>query len=467
MRTAKVTGDDGADKPDQGQLFYAFNLEAVVPDDHLVRAVARVLDLSWVRAELAPHYSHTGRPSIDPVLMIRMLIVGYVFAIRSERALCREVQLNLAYRWFCGLGIEDDIPDHSAFSRARNARFRDSDIFRHVFERVVGTCIAAGLVGGEGFAVDASLIQADANKHRSIPGAEWNKDIDPAQAHRAVKEYLATLDDPAYGAASSVTPKFVSPSDPAAQWTSALRNAAFFAYADNYLIDVKFGIIMDVEASRAIRQAEVGASQTMIERTEASFGIKPEWLAADTAYGSAANLDWLVYQQGIAPHVPVIDKSQRDDGTFNREDFTFDKERNVYICPAGKSFTTTGRLVNDGETTLLYFASVLDCRICPLRARCCPRTPARRIPRSIYEEARDVARGLAKTKAFEQSRRDRKKIEMLFAHLKRILRLGRLRLRGPAGAQFEFTLAAIAQNLRRLAMLAARPPPTALTACVA
>ena len=452
---------------DQGQLFYSFNLEAVVPDDHLVRAVARVLDLSWVRAELAPHYSHTGRPSIDPVLMIRMLIVGYIFAIRSERALCREVQLNLAYRWFCGLGIEDDIPDHSAFSRARNARFRDSDIFRHVFERVVGTCIAAGLVGGEGFAVDASLIQADANKHRSIPGAEWNKDIDPEQAHRAVKEYLATLDDPAYGAASSVTPKFVSPSDPAAQWTGALRNAAFFAYADNYLIDVKFGIIMDVEASRAIRQAEVGASQTMIEPTEASFGIKPEWLAADTAYGSAANLDWLVYQQGIAPHVPVIDKSQRDDGTFNREDFTFDKERNVYICPAGKSLTTTGRLVNDGETTLLYFASVLDCRICPLRARCCPRTPARRIPRSIYEEARDVARGLAKTKAFEQSRRDRKKIEMLFAHLKRILRLGRLRLRGPAGAQFEFTLAAIAQNLRRLAMLVARPPPTAPTACVA
>ena len=452
---------------DQGQLFYSFNLEAVVPDDHLVRAVARVLDLSWVRAELAPHYSHTGRPSIDPVLMIRMLIVGYIFAIRSERALCREVQLNLAYRWFCGLGIEDDIPDHSAFSRARNARFRDSDIFRHVFERVVGTCIAAGLVGGEGFAVDASLIQADANKHRSIPGAEWNKDIDPEQAHRAVKEYLATLDDPAYGAASSVTPKFVSPSDPAAQWTGALRNAAFFAYADNYLIDVKFGIIMDVEASRAIRQAEVGASQTMIEPTEASFGIKPEWLAADTAYGSAANLDWLVYQQGIAPHVPVIDKSQRDDGTFNREDFTFDKERNVYICPAGKSLTTTGRLVNDGETTLLYFASVLDCRICPLRARCCPRTPARRIPRSIYEEARNVARGLAKTKAFEQSRRDRKKIEMLFAHLKRILRLGRLRLRGPAGAQFEFTLAAIAQNLRRLAMLVARPPPTAPTACVA
>jgi transposase len=149
--------------------------------------------------------------------MIRMLIIGYVFAIRSERALCREIRLNLAYRWFCGLGIEDKIPDHSAFSRARNERFRDSDLFRRVFEHVVGACIAAGLVGREGFAVDASLIQADVNKHRSIPGTEWSKDIDPEHVRRAVKECLATLDDPAYGAASNVTPKFVSPSDPAAQ----------------------------------------------------------------------------------------------------------------------------------------------------------------------------------------------------------------------------------------------------------
>jgi transposase len=452
---------------DQEQLFYSFRLDDVVPDDHLVRAIAAVLDLSWVRAELASYYPKIGRPSIDPVLMIRMLVVGYVFAIRSERALCREVQVNLAYRWFCGLSIEDKVPDHSAFSRARNERFGDSAIFRSVFERVVGACIGAGLVGGEGFAVDASLIAADANKRRSIPGSEWNKELDAQQVSRATKEYLATLDDAAFGAASDVTPKFVSPSDPAAQWTGAMRGAAFFAYADNYLIDVKFGVIMDVEASRAIRQAEVRASKTMIERTEERFDIKPEWLAADTAYGSGANLNWLVNDKKIAPHVPVIDKSNRDDGTFNREDFTFDKERNVYICPAGKILTTTGRLVNDGETTLLYFASVLDCRSCPLRARCCPKMPARRIPRSIYEEARDVARALAKTRAFAQSRRDRKRVEMLFAHLKRILRLGRLRLRGPRGAQFEFTLAAIAQNLRRLAKLVARPPPLAPAARVA
>ena len=445
-------------KREQQQLFYSFSLEEAVPDDHSVRAIAAVLDLSWVHVELEPYYSRLGRPSIDPALMIRMLIIGYVFAIRSERALCRETQVNLAYRWFCGLSIEDKLPDHSAFSRARNERFRDSNIFRSVFERVVGACIAAGLVGGEGFAVDASLIAADANKQRSIPGKDWDKNRSPEKASRAVKEYLATLDAAAFGAASDVTPKFVSPSDPAAQWTGAMRGPAFFAYADNYLIDVRFGVIMDVEASRAIRQAEVGAAKTMIERTEERFDIKPKWLAADTAYGSGPNLNWLVKDKDIAPHIPVIDRSKREDGTFSREDFRFDKERNVYICPANKTLTTTGTVIDEGET-LRYLASTTDCRVCPLKMQCCPKASFRIIPRSVYEEARDVARALANTEAFEHSRRERKRVEMLFAHLKRILKLGRLRLRGPRGAQDEFTLAAIAQNLRRLAKLVVRPPP--------
>jgi len=443
---------------DQGPLFYEFHLDEAVPADHLVRQIDAVLDLSWVYTELAPHYPTLGRPSVDPILMIRMLIIGYVFGLRSERLLCREVQVNLAYRWFCKLGLEHKIPDHSAFSRARNERFRDNDIFLHVFERVVDACIAAGLVGGEGFAVDASLIVADANKQRSIPGKDWDKNRSPEKASRAVKDYLATLDDAAFGAASDKVPKFVSPSDPAAQWTGAMRGPAFFAYADNYLIDVKCGIILGTKSSRAIRQAEVGASQTMIEQTEQRFGLKPKWLAGDTAYGSGKNLNWLVKDKDIAPHIPVNDKSKREDGTFSRADFTFDKERNVYICPANKTLTTTGTLIDDGET-LRYLASTSDCRGCPLKAQCCPKEPSRRIPRSIYEEARDVARALAKTKAFEQSCRERKRIEMLFAHLKRILRLGRLRLRGPCGSQFEFTLAAIAQNLRRLAKLIVRPPP--------
>ena len=333
-----------------------------------------------------------------------------------------------------------------------------------MFERVVQGCIAAGLVGGEGFAVDASLIAADANKQRSIPGPEWNKARDPQGASRAVKEYLATLDDAAFGAASDVTPKFVSPSDPAAQWTGAMRGPAFFAYADNYLIDLNCGIIMDVEASRAIRQAEVGAAKTMIDRTEERLGLKPKRLAADSAYGSAPNLDWLVNKKKIEPHIPVIDMERREDATFARDDFNYDKARDLYTCPAGKLLTTTGRVRDDDMRP--YRASKRDCDVCPLKMRCCPKDTSHQLLRNIYEEARDVARAIARSEAFEQSCRDRKRIEMLFAHLKRILRLGRLRLRGPRGARFEFMLAAIAQNLRRLGKLIARPPPKT-DACLA
>jgi len=178
----------------QAEFFYAFDLDKVVPADHLVRQVDGVLDLDWVHKELAPYYSHTGRPSIDPVLMIRMLIVGYVFAIRSERRLCSEVQVNLAYRWFCKLGIEDGIPDHSVFSRARHERFRQSDALRRVFEGVVAKCIAAGLVGGEGFSIDASLIRADAGKQKRLPGDQPIAWPQAEEASRAVREYLAALD---------------------------------------------------------------------------------------------------------------------------------------------------------------------------------------------------------------------------------------------------------------------------------
>jgi transposase len=222
----------GRRKGGQGQFFYPFNLDEVVPLDHLVRQIDGVLDLAWVHKELAPYYSHTGRPSIDPVLMIRMLIVGYVFAIRSEQRLCAEVQVNLAYRWFCKLGIEDNIPDHSVFCRARHERFRESYALRRVFEGVVAMCIAAGFVGGEAFSVDASLIKADVDKMKRVSGdcpIAW-----PKISH-AVREHLAALDaarndekrDGGDGGGSSggsgsrsKRPKEVSLTDPQASWVT-------------------------------------------------------------------------------------------------------------------------------------------------------------------------------------------------------------------------------------------------------
>ena len=213
-----------------------------------------------------------------------------------------------------------------------------------------------------------------------------------------------------------------------------------------------------MEASRAVRQAEVGAARTMLERTAERFGLKPDRLAGDSGYGSAEMLHWLVEEQRIEPHVPVIDKSTRQDGTFSRADFSYDPGADTYTCPEGNTLTTSGRIVNEG-TTRIYLGSTFDCGPCHLKERCCPNTPARKIPRSIYEHVRGRARALAGTPAFEQSRQDRKRVEMLFAHLKRILKMGRLRLRGPCGAQDEFLLAATAQNLRKLAKLVVPSKP--------
>jgi transposase len=438
---------------EQAALFYEFSLERYIPADHLLRSIDRFVEFGELRRELSSFYSTMGRPSVDPELMIRMLIVGYCFGIRSERRLCEEVHLNLAYRWFCRLGLDGRVPDHSTFSKNRHGRFRQSDLLRRLFETVLRRCINEGLVGGEGFAVDASLIKAEANRQKGIEG---EKGLPPEATGRAVEEYLAVLDDAAFGAATEVTPKFISPADPAARWTGAHGGQAFFAYSTNYLIDVENAIIVDVEATTAIRQAEVLAAKRMIERSMERFDLYPARLLGDSAYGSADMLGWLVHEHGIEPHVAVFDKSARKDDTFSRDDFTYDHERDVYFCPGGKKLTTTGTLVND-DATILYRASKPDCTGCALKPKCCPNAPARKVPRSIHEGARDMARQIAKSWEGQTSRRMRKKIEMLFAHLKRILKLDRLRLRGPNGARDEFLLAATAQNLRKLAKLIPGP----------
>ena len=439
----------GAQKP----LFYSFSLDEHVPSDHLLRGIDRYLDLSELRRQLAPFYSHTGRPSIDPELMVRILIIGYSFGIRSERRLCEEVHLNLAYRWFCRLGLEDAVPDHSTFSKNRHGRFRESDAFRLLFESVVERCMKEGLVGGEGFAVDASLIEADANRSRSMAREEAPDLRDPRHATRAVREYLEALD----AQAERVTPPAsISPTDPAARWT-AVGGPAFYAYSTNYLIDVRAGIIVDVEATPAWRTAEIKATQTMIERVEQRFDLKPERLIGDMAYGAADFVGWMVNEKAIAPHVPVWDKTQRSDGTLSSSEFRWDEQANEYRCPQGQPLRSEWRIFKRARTritkanTIIYHATQAACGQCPIKAQCCPNTPRRKIARSIHEAARDVARDLAKTEAYQQSRKDRKKVEMLFAHLKRILKLGRLRLRGLSGARDEFLLAAVAQNLRRMA----------------
>ncbi|EAV41392.1 Transposase and inactivated derivative [Stappia aggregata IAM 12614] len=337
--------------------------------------------------------------------MIRMLLADYIMGIRSERRLCEEVHLNLAYRWFCRLDLTDPVPDHSTLSKNRHGRFRDSDQLRHLFETVVAQRITEGLASGQRLAADASIIQADANRQISTPQADWVPEkIDPEDAPRAVREYLATLDDAAFGAASPVEPKFTSHSDPAAQWTGARGGPAYFAYSTNYLIDTGNGVILDVEATRSIRRAEVGSVRTMIDRVSDTFGLQAERLIADTAYGTGDMLDWLDRQRGIAPHIPVFDKSQRRDGTFEKVDFAYDAEHDVYTSPSGKALKQNRRALTPPRENkqyengmLRYRASKADCDACELKARCCPKAPSRKVLRSIYEPSRDRARASALT----------------------------------------------------------------------
>ena len=457
----------GQQPPDQNALFYDFCIEQHVPPEHLLRQIDQVLDLSQLRQHLTAFYSTTGRPSIDPELMIRMLIVGYCYGIRSERRLCEEVHLNLAYRWFCRLGLEQAVPDHSTFSKNRHGRFRDSEAFRFVFETVLRTCMAESLVTGEGFATDASVIKADANRQRGVPGAEAQDWLDQEQATRPVREYLQALDkeNP-----TDTTPKNVSLTDPQSRWTAAPGGPAYYAYSTNYLVDIDHNIIVDVEPSPAHRTEEVNSTRTMLERVETRFDLKPKRLIGDTAYGVAPMLDWLVEGKQIEPHVPVWDMSKSKAGLFSRLDFTWEAKADRYRCPADKLLLRYRRKFKKQRTgiskdkTIIYTASRHDCVACEHKPHCCPNTPYRKIARSIYEASRDVAREIAKTPAYQQSRRDRKKVEVLFAHLKRLMKLDRLRLRGLTGACDEFLMAATVQNLRRLAKLRYKPPDDRIVA---
>jgi len=454
----------GRQTGDQSQLFYLFNLERRIPTGHLLRRINPIVTrvLADLRKKLAPFYSDIGRPSIDPELMLRMLMVGYCYGIRFERRLCEEVELHLAYRWFCRLDLGDTVPDHSTFSVNRHGRFRDSDILRHVFEAVVRACMDAGLVKGEGFAVDASVIEADASRYHGKAPDEIDWSL-PERQTRAAAEFLAGLDDEDPDANRKL-PKVISPVDPCSAWTAKANKRVQFGYGLNYLIDIENAVIVDVEATPARTYDEVVATKTMVERTQTRMALKPKRLVADTAYGTGKFLNWLI-GAGITPHIPVWDKSAREDGTFSRPDFTFDKERNVYVCPAGKLLTTTGNLGDDH--VLRYLALKRDCEACPLKPQCCPKTPSRKVTRDVNEDARDHARALMGTPEFDKSRDERKKVEMRFAHLKTHHRFERMRLRGLSGARDEFHLAAIVQNLKTLANHVWQPPPDLLAAYLA
>ena len=449
----------GRQRRDQGRLFYEFRLEDRIPENHLLRRmnVFVTVALADLHKELEPHYSDIGRPSVDPELMIRMLIVGYCYGIRSERKLCQEVELHLAYRWFCKLDLDDKVPHHSTFSENRLGRFRESDLLRHIFERVVWAAMAMGLVKGEGFAVDASVLEANASRyHGKAPDElDWTDEAAPDAGGGRVSGRArrgGRARSQSQGAEGDLAVRSLVGLDGQGQQARAVRLRA--QLSDRHRRTPSSSM------SRRRRPAPTTRSPPPRPCSTAprpASTLKPKRLAADTAYGTGKFLGWLVKDKRITPHIPVWDRSKRDDGTFSRSDFSWDKRRGVYICPNGKQLRTSGTVHSDRMTALPRPQARL--RACPLKPKCCPTGCAALVARDVNEDARDVARRKMKTKAFLRSRDQRKRVEMRFAHLKTHHGFERLRLRGLSGARDEFHLAAIVQNLKTLALRLIRPPP--------
>ncbi len=412
-------------------LFYYFRLEDQIPQDHLLRVIDEQIDLSFVRERVKGLYSATGRPSIDPEVLLRLLLLGYLYGITSERRLLEEVRMHLAYRWFTRLDFEQEIPDHSTFSKNRHGRFRQSGVFRGVFEEIVRRCLQAGLVEGKNLAVDGTMVGANASRQSRVPRERLKE---AAQVSQTVQQYLTELEqvNPVSDAA------MVSTTDPDAILTTKGGGTA----------------VMGVEATPALFHQETMAARRMLERVE-KLGIQPENLGADKAYGSGEFLAWLLARK-VQPHIPVIDRRHQTRGRFTRDQFRFDPGENVYYCPEGKALRYRGRQFANQAYT--YCSTEAQCQGCPQKQLCTP-GPYRKISVHWYEPARQAVRALVGTPAYERSPRARYKIEALFAELKQRMRLGRVRLRRLWNVGEQFLLAATAQNLKRLVRFLAQRPP--------
>jgi len=428
-------------------LFYYFRLADQIPADHLLRLIDQHIDLSFVRERVKSLYSATGRPSIDPEILLRLLLVGYLYGITSERRLLEEVRMHLAYRWFTRLDFEQEIPDHSTFSKNRHGRFRQSGVFREVFEEIVRRCLEAGLVAGKNLAVDGTLVRADASRQSRVRREQLKE---AAQISRTVQEYLAELEE------MNPVPEaeMVSATDPDAILTTKGGGTAVMAYYDNYLIDTASRVILGVEATPALFHQETVAARRMLERVK-KLGVQPESLGADKAYGSGEFLAWLL-AQGVQPHIPVIDRRHQTDGHFTRDRFRYEPAENAYYCPEGKALRYRG--LQRTSQGYAYCATQAQCQGCPQKKLCTP-APYRKLFVHWHEPARQAVRALAGTPAYERSRRARYKIEALFAELKQRMRIGRVRLRRLWNVGEQFLLAATAQNLKRLVRFLAQQPP--------
>jgi len=439
-------------------LFYYFRLEDQVPENHLLRLIDRYVSFSFVRERLRDSYSETGRPSIDPELLLRILLIGYLYGITSERKLIEELRMHLAWRWFTGLGFDQEIPHHSTFSKNRHGRFAESGLFEELFERIVHQCVGAGLVQGKHLSVDGTFVEANAAKESRVPREQLTE---AAQVHYTIRQYLVELAEQNPIEEPVHRQDQVSTTDPDSTYATKGGTPARMGYYDNYLVDNASCVIVGVQATAARMSQETVAAQDMLTRFAQWQGGAPESVVADTTYGNGEFLQWLA-DRSITAYMRTRDSIHRKRSPFfGPERFTYQPEHNRYICPAGQVLNYGGRVYRNHAFN--YIGSRKKCGPCLLRPQCTS-AAFRGLVIHQNEPARQRARELVNTPEFARAQRQRKKVEALFAELKNHIGLRRLRLRRLKFVREQFYLAAVAQNLKRLVRFLSQPKTLVLPA---
>jgi transposase len=433
-------------------LFYYFRLEDQIPENHLLRLIDKHISFEFVRQQLRDRYSDTGRPSIDPELLLRILLIGYLYGITSERKLVEEVRMHLAWRWFTGLGFDQEIPHHSTFSKNRHGRFQESKLFELLFEQIVRQGVEVGLVRGKHLSVDGSFVEANAAKESRIPREQL---AEAAHVHQTVRQYLKEVEEQNPVEEPVHQQEQVSTTDPDSTYATKGGTPARLGYYDNYLVDNDSCVIVGVQATAARMSQETVAAQDMLTRFAQWRGQEPESVAADTTYGNGAFLQWLA-DRSITPYMRTRDSIHRKNSPFfGPERFTYESEHDRYICPAGQPLNYGGRSHRNHAWT--YIGTRKRCGPCSLRPQCTS-AAFRCLVIHQHEPARQRARELVNTPEFAQAQRQRKKVEALFAELKNQIGLRRLRLRRLKFVREQFWLAAAAQNIKRLVRFLSQPP---------
>jgi transposase len=431
-------------------LFYYFRLEDQIPENHLLRLIDKHISFEFVRLQLKDSYSETGRPSIDPELLLRILLIGYLYGISSERKLVEELRMHRAWRWFTGLGFDQELPHHSTFSKNRHGRFQESKLFEQLFEQIVRQCVEVGLVPGQHLSVDGSFVEANAAKESRIPRQQL---AEAAQVNQTVRQYLVELEQQNPVEEPVHQQDQVSTTDPDSTYATKGGTPARLGYYDNYLVDNHSCVIVGVQATAARMSQETVAAQDMLTRFAAWQGREPESVAADTTYGNGEFLPWLA-DRNVTAYMHTRDSALRKNNPgYGPERFTYQPESNSYRCPAGEQLNYVG--LNVRNRAHAYIGSAKRCGACSQKAQC---TTGRYkyLAIHIHEPVRQRARELAQTPEFAKAQRQRKKVEALFAQLKNQIGLRRLRLRRMKFVREQFWLAATVQNIKRLVRFLSR-----------